>query len=130
MPLIPLFVCTFISLNEGSCWHELFYVLQKTARIYRTPWMRLLGGELYPRCSSMESTLEAQMVTCWFYAFLFPFQYFLKIIILPMIHTWTIHEFLATDTVEAYESGELAKLLGVSTRDKADLWIKYINRIC
>lgn len=45
-------------------------------------------------------------------------------------HTWTIHEFLATDTVEAYESGELAKLLGVSTRDKADLWIKYINRIC
>lgn len=25
------------------------------------------------------------------------------------------------DTVEAYESGELAKLLGVSARDKADL---------
>ncbi|CAK9157519.1 unnamed protein product, partial [Ilex paraguariensis] len=35
--------------------------------------------------------------------------------------TSTTHKILITDTVEAYESGRLARLLGVAARDEDDL---------
>jgi hypothetical protein len=39
----------------------------------------------------------------------------------PIIHSVKLINILIPDTVEAYESGELAKLLGIAVEDKDDL---------
>lgn len=38
---------------------------------------------------------------------------------------WVLYVYI--DTVEAYESGELAKLLGVAARDISDLWANAVS---
>lgn len=38
--------------------------------------------------------------------------------------TWVYIDMFVSDTVEAFESGELVKLLGITGEDKNDLWIK------
>lgn len=70
----------------------------------------------------MESTLEAQMVSnliyiVTYFTCLLSFQSkssYTKL-------TWLLHDMIVSDTVEAFESGKLAQLLGIAASGKDDL---------
>lgn len=76
----------------------------------------------------MESILEVQMVTYSFSNYSLPTKKKVIDNLFPSNYpTWELIDILIVDTVEAYENGELAELLGIDEKDVEDLWAKYVK---
>lgn len=94
---------------------------------FRMFWLILSGSVLCHKFSSMENTLEDQMVSISLARKKKTFTFETK-----CVSVWSSLKHLFIDwfpeTVEAYESGLLAKLLGIETVDHDDLWVGLLMR--